>query len=60
MLHNPVLLTEDIDTFSEIVRARGFDEDIKPRDYNRIGGRIRLFHEIIAAGLKALSKTTPQ
>lgn len=54
LLHNPVLLPEDIDRFAALVRDRGLAEDEKTEDRSKLGGRVRLFHEIIARGLRAL------
>lgn len=54
LMHNPVLLREDIERFSELVRHRGWDEDEKSADRRRIAERIQLLHEVIAAGLAAL------
>jgi hypothetical protein len=56
LLHNPVFLAEDIAAFAALVQRRGLSETEKPEDRERIGGRIRLLHEIIAAGLKQLSE----
>ena len=56
LLHNPVLLPEDVKRFSALVRKRGLFEDEKPDDYARIAGRITLFHEVIERGLFALEK----
>lgn len=55
LLHNPVLLPEDLTAFQRLVRSRGLDEDEKPGDRQKIAGRIILFHEVIAAGLRQLS-----
>jgi len=60
LLHNPVLLPEDIAAFAALVKARGFAEDKKPEGREKISGRIRLFHEVIAAGLQVLSEPQPQ
>ena len=51
LLHNPVLLPEDVKRFSALVRKRGLSENDKPDDYARIAGRITLFHDVIARGL---------
>ena len=52
LLHNPILLPEDVKNFSELVRKRGYDEVEKPEHRAQIAGRIKLLHEIIEAGLK--------
>jgi hypothetical protein len=51
ILHNPVILPEDIAKFSEVVRLKGLDESEKDDGRDKLGGRIKLFHEIIAEGL---------
>jgi len=54
LMHNPVLLREDVERFAKLVRHRGWNEDKKSADRSRIAGRIELLHEVIAAGLTAL------
>jgi hypothetical protein len=54
LIHNPVLLPEDIQVFAELVRKRSLDEVEKSERRDKIAGRIKLLHEVIAAGLKAL------
>jgi hypothetical protein len=54
MLHNPVLLEDDVKRFAEIVRARGLSETVKPENFTKIAGRIRLFQEVIARGIADL------
>lgn len=54
LLHNPVLLPEDIRRFAELVAIQRLDEDRKPEGREKIAGRIKLFHQILAAGLRAL------
>jgi hypothetical protein len=54
MLHNPVLLEDDVKRFAEIVRARGLSETEKPEHFAKIAGRIRLFQEVIARGIADL------
>ena len=56
LLHNPVLLPDDVKRFSALVRKRGLSEDEKPDDYTRIAGRITLFHDVIARGLSSFEK----
>jgi hypothetical protein len=55
LIHNPVLLPEDISLFRELVRSRGLTEDDKPEHRIKIAGRIKLFHEVIASGLRQLA-----
>lgn len=52
LLHNPVLLPDDIKKFAQLVSERGLSENIKGEDRTKAAGRIVLFHEIIARGLK--------
>jgi hypothetical protein len=60
LLHNPVFLAEDVQRFAEIVKAHGFDEDQKSGDRSKLGARVRLFHDALAIGLKALHEQTVQ
>lgn len=53
LLHNPVLLPEDISRFAELVRRRGLSEETKTESRSPIAGRIKLFREVIALGLAA-------
>jgi hypothetical protein len=54
LLHNPVLLPDDIEIFAELVRQRGLSEETKPEGRSKIAGRIALFHEVIARGLSEM------
>lgn len=54
LLHNPVLLPEDIARFASLVAARGLAEPSKTEDRSKSAARIHLFHEVIARGLKEL------
>ena len=54
LLHNPVLLPEDIERFAALVRERGLDEVEKGADRSKLAGRVKLFQEIITRGLKSL------
>ena len=54
LLHNPVLLPEDISRLADLVRLRGLSEDSKPADRSKIARRVALLHEVIARGLTAL------
>ena len=58
LLHNPVLLPEDISCLAELVRSRGWSEDQKPESRAKLAGRVQLLHEVIAAGLRELCKTS--
>ena len=53
LLHNPVLLREDISRFSELVRRYGLSEQTKTESRLPITGRIKLFREVISLGLTA-------
>jgi len=54
LLHNPVLLREDIERFANLVRLRGFSETEKAPDRSKIAGRIILLHEVLVRGLQSL------
>jgi len=54
LLHNPILLPEDIDNFSKVIAARNLNEDYKSEDRSKLGGRIKLFHEILKRGLDSI------
>lgn len=56
LLHNPVLIPEDISRFAELVKKRGLSEDTKTENREKIARRIMLFHEVIALGLRALQE----
>lgn len=56
LIHNPVLLPDDIVAFGEIVKRRHLDETKKDESRTQIAGRIKLFHEVIKRGLEQLSK----
>jgi len=56
LLHNPVLLPEDVERFADLVRSRQLAEDKKPTDRKKIAGRVALLHEVIARGLAAIAK----
>jgi len=56
LLHNPVLLSQDMAAFAPLVRSRGLDEEHKSGDRQKLGARIMLFHEVIAKGIAVLSQ----
>jgi hypothetical protein len=56
LLHNPVLLPDDVSAFARLVRVRGLAEDHKPGDREKLAGRIILMHDVISAGLKVLTE----
>lgn len=56
LIHNPVLLPEDISQFAELVKLRGLSEVVKTDSREAIAGRVKLFHEVIVCGLAALLK----
>jgi hypothetical protein len=58
LLHNPILLSEDIKRLSKIIEARGIGEVTKSESLESIGERIKLFHEIIEKGLKEIENET--
>jgi hypothetical protein len=54
LLHNPVFLPEDIQCFGELVKLCKLSEQAKTESCEKIGGRIKLLHEIIEKGLQEL------
>ena len=54
LLHNPVLLPEDIAKLKELVQLRGLTETEKSESRSKHGGRIQLFQEVISSGLETL------
>jgi|SRR6202041_262011 len=54
LLHNPVLLPQDIRAFSQLVRCRSLHEQQKPDHKEQIAGRVSLLHEVIACGINTL------
>ena len=53
LLHNPVLLPEDVAKLNELVRLRGLTETEKSESRSKHGGRIKLLQEVISSGLEA-------
>lgn len=56
LLHNPVLLPEDIALFAELVKIHGLSESVKSEDRSKIAGRVNLFHDVVVRGLKEIFK----
>lgn len=56
LIHNPVLLPEDMESFAKLVRERGFSEKQKEKGYGNLVGRVLLLNEVIHRGLEVLSK----
>lgn len=56
LLHNPVLLPEDIERFRQLVELNGLTEEGKTESKERLGERIKLFHDAISLGIEALLK----
>jgi len=54
LLHNPVLLPEDISRFAELVKFRKLREREKTDNRKRLAGRINLLHEVLESGIKTL------
>src|ERR1044072_2053609 len=55
LLHNPVLLPDDIKLFASIVKHLDLSEEQKTEVRSKLGGRIRLLHEALARGLRSLA-----
>ena len=60
LLHNPILLPEDIKRFAKIVQIKGASETTKANSLEKIGERIRLFHEVIKRGLLEIENENNQ
>jgi hypothetical protein len=58
LLHNPVLLPEDIKALAEMVKQCQLNEEQKPEHREKIVGRITLLHDVISMGLKDLAEKT--
>jgi hypothetical protein len=56
LLHNPVLLPDDIENFAYLVKQLGLSEKQKTTDRSKLGGRIELLHDALARGLRSLVK----
>lgn len=54
LIHNPVFLPDDIVAFAELVKSRKLNESTKSSSRNKIAGRIKLLHEAIQKGLRAM------
>ena len=55
LLHNPVFTVADMQVFADLVRIRGLNDEMKSAERMKIAGRVKLFHEVIAAGLSAIA-----
>jgi hypothetical protein len=56
LIHNPVFLPKDIESFAALVRTRGLSEEHKSEDRSKIAGRIQLLREVISAGLRSVAR----
>ena len=54
LLHNPVLLPQDIAQFALLVKLRNLNENSKPDSRAKIAGRVQLLHETISRGIDQL------
>lgn len=54
LLHNPVILPDDVRRFAELVRLEGHAETEKPVTREALAGRIMLLQRVIARGIKEL------
>jgi len=57
LLHNPILLPEDVRAFAKLVKERGCTETKKPEHKQQIAARILLLHDVISAGIQQLAKS---
>ena len=53
LLHNPVILPEDMKRFAELVKKRGFSESNKSMNREQLAGRVKLLQEVISKGIAA-------
>jgi hypothetical protein len=56
LLHNPVLLPEDIALFADLVEKHGYAEEQKSSDRTKLAGRVQLLQEVLRRGLASLAK----
>jgi len=56
LLHNPVLLPEDVRRFARLVALRRLNETDKPEGRETLGGRIELLHKVLEVGIESLLK----
>ena len=54
LLHNPLLLPQDVKDLRILVRRRGLVENEKPEDRKKLEGRIKLLHEVLHRGIQEL------
>ncbi|MCX6093992.1 MAG: hypothetical protein NTY63_04115 [Candidatus Bipolaricaulota bacterium] len=54
LLHNPVLLKQDIFELAELVKRRGLAEDEKTESRDKAARRVEPLHEVIVRGLGAI------
>jgi len=54
LLHNPVLLKEDLNKLASIISIRELNEENKTESRQKIAGRIKLLHEIIHQGIESI------
>jgi len=54
LLHNPVFTRENILALADLVKQDHLDEPKKNRTNEKLGGRVRLLHEVIELGLRAV------
>jgi len=54
LLHNPVFTRENILDFADLVNQKQLNEVQKTRSNEKLRGRVRLLHEVIELGLRAL------
>ena len=53
LLHNPIILPEDMQRFAELVRERGLSETKKSMNREQLAGRVKLLQEVISKGITA-------
>ncbi len=54
LFHNPVFLRDDVEKFAELVKLRKLSEREKTTNRDKLAGRIKLLHEVLAQGIERL------
>jgi hypothetical protein len=54
LLHNPVLLPEDVSGFTKLVKSHRLNEKKKTKSKEKLAGRIELLHKALALGINKL------
>jgi len=55
LLHNPIILPDDLSLLHQLFVTRGLTEIQKSEDRTKAAGRVSLLHEIIRRGLESIN-----